>query len=222
MGTDARKLVLDGVPASQVIASDFQPAFIEAGYTLFNDRATNNISFLADDMLAVDFSGRSKPPSQVPLGQVRSLNELKGRMTYIYTSNFFHLFDEKTQTEIAMRFVDFLRVPTGGVVGDAPIGGCFIFGRSQALELPAVLDSKLGRCVLRNLFTNRCQILITIPRERFAHSPESWIGMWRDVFEERYGPTFAKDRLRFANTFRMLRLDKNIETQLMYWSIRII
>lgn len=151
VGTDARKLVLDGVPASRVIASDIQPEFIEAGYTLFNDRATNGISFLVDDMLKVDFSGRGKPPSQVPLSQVKSLNELKGRMTYIYASNLFHLFDEKTQREISARFSDFLRVPAGGVVGDAPISSCVIFGRSQALESPAVLDSKLGRYVSQYL-----------------------------------------------------------------------
>lgn len=73
--------------------------------------------------------------------EVKSLNELKGRIKYIYVSAVFHLFDEKTQQAAAERIANLLRIPAGSI-GDAPIAGCVLFGRQQTASSPMVIDDK--------------------------------------------------------------------------------
>ena len=148
MGTETRKVVLDGLPGSRVIGCDIEPRFIDAGYKLYDDRATTGISFFVDDIFKLDpIAARGEMPAQVALHEVKSLNELKGRMTYIYAGALFHLFDEKSQQAIAERLATLMKVPSGGSIGDAPVAGCIIFGKQQALESHGVIDKVLGRSV---------------------------------------------------------------------------
>lgn len=148
VGTDTRKVVLDGVPGNRVIGCDIKPEFLDAGYKLFADRDTTEISFFADDIFTINPSiGLEESPSSIPLKEVKKLNDLRGRITYICVTALFHIFDEKQQREIAWRLANLLRVPQGGKVGDAPIAGCILFGRNQTLENPGVIDKVWGRYV---------------------------------------------------------------------------
>lgn len=150
MGTDVHKLVQDGFPASQVVGCDLRPEFIDAGYTLFGDRLTCAISFFADDIFELDpdlNSSRTKPAS-ISLRDAAVLNDLQGRMTFIYTGALFHLFVEETQRALAVRLTSLLRIPLGATLGDAPVAECVIFGRHQGREIAGSFeDDGLGRLV---------------------------------------------------------------------------
>ena len=152
MGTDVRKLALDGFTATRVIGCDLRREFIEAGYTLFGDRASCGISFFSDDIfdLSPEPANMTARPSTVPLKEVASLKDLQGRLTYIYTGALFHLFDEQTQSALAARLVSLLRVPTDASLGDRPVRGCVIFGRHQGKRVAGIIDADMGRyaCII--------------------------------------------------------------------------
>lgn len=154
MGTDVRKLVLDGFPATRVIGCDLRREFIEAGYTLFGDRASCAISFFSDDIfdLSPEPPNMTARPSTVPLKEVASLKDLQGRLTFIYTGALFHLFNIETQSALAARLVSLLRVPTDASLGDRPVSGCVIFGRHQGKRVAGVIDDDMGRyaCIVFN------------------------------------------------------------------------
>jgi len=170
MGTDVRKLVLDGYPASQVVGCDLRPEFISSGHKLYNDEATCPIHFFSDDMFNIP--AEAQPAASVPSGDfslrsVTSLGHLVGRMAYIYTGALFHLFDEDTQFAIALRLAVLLKREPGST----------IFGRHQGLETAGYINDHLGRV-------------------RYGHSPTSWQQLWEAVFRGLDGPNFELQRLR--------------------------
>lgn len=143
MGTDVRKLVQDGFPASRIVGCDLRSEFIDAGYTLFGDRTTCSIAFFADDIfkLSLEPTSPQTKPSSDPLKDVTMLNDLQGRMAYIYTGALFHLFVEETQRALVWRLASLLCVPRGAVLGDAPVKGCVIFGKHQGRKPAGVIDT---------------------------------------------------------------------------------
>lgn len=150
MGTDVRKLALDGFPPNRIIACDLRNDFIEAGFDLFNDRNACDISFFADDIFDLSFEEQaniSSKPSDVPLSKVATLKDLQGRIKYVYTGALFHLFNEETQTALAERVASLLRVPTEASLGEPPVNGCVIFGRHQGRQPAGILDDEMGRWV---------------------------------------------------------------------------
>lgn len=130
VGTELRNLVHDGYPVSQIVGCDFHETYISLGYELFQDKETCKIKFLADDAfnvgttLATAPSESESPAAVIDMETVSKLDDLAGRVSFIYTSSFFHLFDEAKQKELAKRMVRlWTREP-----------GAIIFGRHQALE----------------------------------------------------------------------------------------
>lgn len=142
MGTDVRKLVHDGFPASRVIGSDLRPEFIDAGYALFGDRVTLSVPFFVSDVFELSSNPpAATKPSSVPLRDVTVLNNLLGRMAYIHTGSLFHLFSEDTQRALATRLTALLRVAPEATLGTAPVEGCVIFGKHQGKEVAGVFES---------------------------------------------------------------------------------
>lgn len=132
MGTDVRKLVHDGYPASAVMGSDLRAQFIDAGYQLYQDKSTCKIHFFRADIFDIVVGAE---PSAVQLSDVKALWQLSGRVKHLYAGALFHLFDEATQYAIAVRFGTLLKREKGAV----------IFGRHQGLENEGVIPDHLDR-----------------------------------------------------------------------------
>ena len=95
----------------------------------------------------------SGPPPPVAL--VNSLTELRGRVSAIYASFFFHLFNEEKQLELGKRLAALLD----------PRPGSIIFGSHSGTPI---------RGQRPDPFT-----------KMFCHSPESWTQMWEEqIFEK--------------------------------------
>jgi hypothetical protein len=81
---------------------------------------------------------------------VNTLTELRGRVSVIYASSFFHLFNEEKQFELGERLASLLD----------PSPGSIIFGSQGGIPVKGQPND--------------------IFPELFCHSPESWIKMWEE------------------------------------------
>lgn len=214
MGTDVRKLVYDGYPAANVLGCDLRQEFLDYGHTLFGDRGRCAIRFFASDIFAVPYPPPAdQPPSDIALGSVTHLAQLRGRIDHFYTGALFHLFDEKTQYALALRVAALLRRAPGAVV----------FGRHQGLEREGYIDDHLGRCVLAYGLLACADMAGST---RYGHSPASWTTLWKKVFAEVESPAWAESHVEVRaelkgaiapNVFRA-----RAPTNMLYWSVKII
>ncbi|KAN0082428.1 hypothetical protein V8E55_008223 [Tylopilus felleus] len=149
MGTDLRHLVQSGYPSTSVLGCDLQSEFIDLGHTLYGDRDTCQIPFFVGDILDVALLPFPQAADEVCLSlkDIRSLNELRGRVKYIYAGSLFHLFDEGTQEAIARRIATLLDVSDGNAA--------VVFGKHVGKAEEGLIDDPRGRT-------------------RYAHSPSSW------------------------------------------------
>ena len=98
------------------------------------------------------------PPLTAPseLRSLTSLTPLQGRVSAIFMSSFFHLFDEAKQLQVARQVASLL----------SPLPGSIIFGSHVAMLVDGMRKNILGD-------------------EVFCHSPESWKELWDgNVFEK--------------------------------------
>lgn len=129
VGTDARKLVVDGYPAQNVFACDLHQEFLDHGDQLYaGDARTHGIRFMAADVLELPHS--SGNAADVPLAEVKELSQLRGKVLHLYAGNFFHLFDEKTQYDVALRLATLTRREPGMILYGRQIGA----RKAQALD----------------------------------------------------------------------------------------
>jgi len=192
VGTDLRHIVQSGYPSTSVIGCDIRDDFIDLGHTLYADRDTCPIPFFVGDI----FDTTLRPFPQVAddgcpsLQDVRSLNELRGRVKYVYTGALFHLFDEGTQEAIARRLVTLLDVTEG-------VGPAVLFGRHVAKEEEGVIDDTMGR-------------------PRYAHSPASWGKLWERVLG---GKIRVRVDAEFRLEQSTERVNPGRGTEMMRWSV---
>ncbi len=141
VGTDLRKLVSDGYPASNVIGCDLRPQYFDFGYELFGDADRCPIRFFAGNIFDLpdnpsppgpDLAQETSPPG---LASAINLSQLRGTLTHIYTGALFHLFDEEAQYMLAVRLAVLLKRSPGAMV----------FGRHQGLEKAGKIEDHLGR-----------------------------------------------------------------------------
>ena len=131
VGSDVRKLVKDGYPASNVVGCDLRQEFINYGYDLYGDREQCKIRFFADDIFELPYPPAPSDTVSEPTGLV----SLIGRLDHIYTGALFHLFDEATQYANALRLTTLLKHQPGAI----------IFGRHQGLEKEGLIDDHMNR-----------------------------------------------------------------------------
>ncbi|KAH9933633.1 uncharacterized protein BXZ73DRAFT_46180 [Epithele typhae] len=198
MGTDVRKLVLDGYPATNVLGCDLRPEFIQLSHKFFSDSpVTCKIRFFADNAFDLPLgTTESEPPTEVPT-EVTSLSQLQGALTHVYTGALFHLFNEENQYALALRVASLLkRVP-----------GAVVFGRHQGLENAGTIDDHLGR-------------------DRYGHSEASWTDMWKRVFTKLECDTFATERVvvqaRLTEGFQRNIFQSHRTHRMLYWSVCIV
>ncbi|KLO17098.1 hypothetical protein SCHPADRAFT_180653 [Schizopora paradoxa] len=200
MGTDVRKLVLDGYRAANIAGCDLRSTFIDIGRDkesgLFRDVDTCEITFFAADILELSLSResgsqivkkgtlRETVATALSAGQSFGLENLKGCLTHVYTGALFHLFDEDTQYAIALRVALLLDLKQGSEErgSEESKADCVIFGRHQGKEEAGVIDDDMGRI-------------------RYGHNAETWTRMWQRAFAELEGKDFVRERVRVHAEF---------------------
>lgn len=117
MGTDLRKAVLDGWPASRADGADLFPEFIDTGYQLWSDRSSCRIKFIQGDIFTLS-SPTPTPTSNTTfdLQKISYLCDLAGRVKYLFTGSVFHLFGEEKQKEMALNLVSLLKREPGSIM----------------------------------------------------------------------------------------------------------
>ncbi|GJJ14392.1 hypothetical protein Clacol_008656 [Clathrus columnatus] len=165
VGSDVRKLALDGYPPSNIIGCDLRSTYIDLGHELYQDSSeTCRIRFITGDMFDIPLNTVEVEYREV--SEITTLVQLIGRVKYLYVGAVFHLFDENTQLAIAQRLARLVSREEGVV----------IFGRHQGSEIPTLLHDHLGR-------------------KRFGHNPESWRKMWQDAFTQTDGEAYIRSHV---------------------------
>jgi len=198
MGTDLRRLLLDGYPSDRssptLIGCDLRAEFIQCGHELYQDGPTSDkpvpITFFQSDL----FDERA------------TLFSLKGQANYIHTAMVFHLFDQETQLKMAERLVDLLGLPER-IDGIASNREYIVFGRHDGRDQEQALESRLGGM-------------------RYVHSPRSWMQMWNDILTKRYGEEWVKSKVKqeaFIAGFHTVKEDEPLMPVYydLQWSVRI-
>jgi len=200
MGTDVRKLVSDGYPASNVLGCDLRQGFIDAGYSLFQDKETCKIHFFTSDIFEVPATISTTPALLSDLSSITDLRQLEGSIDHFYAGALFHLFDEPTQYAIAIRIAGTLLKRKEGSV---------IFGRHQGLHEEGMIADGIGR-------------------NRYGHSPKSWEAMWKKVFTAVESEKFANERVKVEAILdegwrkELFRSLNKMMTNMMQWSVKIV
>ncbi|KAG1736113.1 uncharacterized protein EDB91DRAFT_1055814, partial [Suillus paluster] len=126
-GNVIREAVLDGFPAAQTIGSDPHPELWDLGHELFKSSPeTFPAHFVGSDafdpeMLAIAPVQTTGAPSP-DLDNITSLNPLRGCVSAIHATVFFHLFKEDEQLRMARAFAVLLSAEPGSVILGAHIG----------------------------------------------------------------------------------------------------
>ncbi|KAI0651468.1 hypothetical protein C8Q79DRAFT_933431 [Trametes meyenii] len=163
-GNDIRKAVHDGYPIENCIGSDLRAEFWEKGHDLFKtDPGMFPVPFIAGDAFDIAHLAPVDPfytPPTTPtpqLSTLTSLNPLRGHVSAIHASAFFHLFDEPQQLYLAKALAGLL----------SPEPGSMILGSHGGLPEKGMQPSAFRKAPM------------------FCHSPESWIALWDgEVFKK--------------------------------------
>ncbi|KAA1470318.1 hypothetical protein DENSPDRAFT_683322 [Dentipellis sp. KUC8613] len=158
-GGVARKAALDGFPVENIVASDLNPEFWELGHELFKTTPqTFPVPFIAGDIFNPNHLDLAPLLSQSPteprpdFASLTSLNPLRGHVSAIHAADFFHLFTEEKQVELARKFA--------GLLSREP--GSIIFGNQLALAEKGWLEEKASGSGWK----------------LFCHCPDSWKELW--------------------------------------------
>jgi len=129
------------------------------------------------------------------LSSLTSLNSLKGHVSAIHASLFFHLFDEETQLDAARRTATLL----------CPEKGSVIFGRHY----------------VRSTQGTRTEVLADgTVHTQFWHSPESWRQLWeKQVFEHSRGSIRVEMELEISTEYTVMESEKDAVLYMMNWCI---
>ncbi|KZT67036.1 hypothetical protein DAEQUDRAFT_674117 [Daedalea quercina L-15889] len=199
-GSDVRKAVFDGYPAENCIATDLRPEFWELGYKLFRDSPERfTVPFLPGDAFdtaflvpaPVNVTPLVDPPPK--LSGLKSLTPLNGYVSAIHATNFFHLFDEAKQRDLARALAGLLDPRPGSVIFGWHVG----MRERGSVMWPAPPGSGSDGYSM------------------FCHGPESWSEMWeRDVFGDI--PVKVEVRTDEYPSSRDVKLDGSVRLQ---WSV---
>lgn len=97
-----------------------------------------------------------------PLTQITSLNQMRGRVSAIHASSFFHLFDEERQLRLARALAGLLLPEPGSMIFGSHGGRMQKGYRAEAMAQQSVIGPNM-----------------------FCHSPESWKDLWEtEVFNK--------------------------------------
>ncbi|PSR90483.1 hypothetical protein PHLCEN_2v4901 [Hermanssonia centrifuga] len=198
MGSDVRKLVADGYPASNVLGCDLRQEFIDCGHNFYNDSETCKIRFFTSDIFEVPYPFSAESAlAFTGISQVTGLLQLREAVTHFYTGALFHLFDEATQYALALRVAMLLKRKPGTVV----------FGRHQGLPEAGMINDHMQRT-------------------RYGHSPTSWPLLWKKVFSEVESEEFAESHVLteavLTHGFNRKVIGSTEQARMLVWSVQIV
>ncbi|KAI0406632.1 hypothetical protein F4802DRAFT_87795 [Xylaria palmicola] len=102
-GTDIRRLINDGFPASDITGIDIEGRFFNIGFALYNHTPKElSTTFVQANVLDPEFT--------------RRFSHLRGQFDYVYSANVVHLFDHASQIAF-LQALAFLVKPGGAVWG---------------------------------------------------------------------------------------------------------
>ncbi|KAH8116127.1 hypothetical protein DFH11DRAFT_1702203 [Phellopilus nigrolimitatus] len=160
-GNDARKVIADGYPQENVLASDIEKAFWGLGHKLFKSTPESfRIPFIPGDVFDPLHIAPAQPyysPPTTPrptLSMLTSLTPLQGYVSAIHVSAFFHLFDEAEQLTAARALASLL----------SPLTGSMIFGAHSSALVSGLRETPNVR-----------------GRHIYCYSPEDWRALWDGV-----------------------------------------
>ncbi|KAI9059640.1 hypothetical protein FKP32DRAFT_1129713 [Trametes sanguinea] len=161
-GNDVRCAASDGFPVDQIIATDLHPEFWRLGHKLFRSTSESfPVKFISGDIIdpahiAIIPPAYSSPEGPPPdFSTLTSLNPLRGRVSIIHASSFFHLFDEEKQAHIARALGALLSPEPGSMI----LG---MHGANSQKGLDSITYGVDGKATFH----------------LFSHSPESWTDLW--------------------------------------------
>jgi len=197
MGTQLRKLLMDGYPSHEadpsLIGIDLRKEFIDYGYDLFQDGPS------------------SKRPVPITLHQAdifdddSKLTSFKGRVRYIFIHGVFHLFDKDTQYELARRLVDLIDVPP---TTDPDLAGreYIIFGTQIGSKTGGVIQNTIGNAG---------------PVECYTHSPDTWRAVYEKVIASKYGVDWMRSHAKLEAQLAEPVLVKDFLYTELAWSVHL-
>jgi SAM-dependent methyltransferase len=117
LGQDIRKLVLDGVPSSQITGLELEQTFIDLGFSLFKDKDHLKTKFLKANILT----------------DVDTLSQFEGKMSSIYIGMVLVLFNYEEQKTVLRNLLKILVDDgTGILVGNT-------VGHKDGLAFPGMM-----------------------------------------------------------------------------------
>ncbi|KAI0757381.1 hypothetical protein C8Q80DRAFT_1090761 [Daedaleopsis nitida] len=200
VGNDIRKAIADGFPLAGAICSDLHPEFWDLGHKLFKSTPeTFPVPFVPGDAFDPAHLETVPPfyaPPETPVPQLStltSLNPLRGHVSVIHASSFFHLFSEERQLELARALAGLLSPEPGSMLlgshGGRPVKG---------LRIEASRANSHG-----------------IPM--FCHSPESWTELWDGTVFEKGTVKVATQLVEIVR--RDLAKSEDSRFWLLVWSV---
>ncbi|GJJ13705.1 hypothetical protein Clacol_007961 [Clathrus columnatus] len=102
-GNDSRKAISDGFPLSNVLCTDLRKGFFDIGHKLFKTTPkTFPLAFFEGDIFDTEFTYPYPTTTKIPnLSALENIGQLKGQVSVIHASSFFHLFNGEKQQELA-------------------------------------------------------------------------------------------------------------------------
>ncbi|KAF8640222.1 hypothetical protein AX16_010119 [Volvariella volvacea WC 439] len=172
-GNDTRKIVLDGWPVENAIASDIQKGFWDYGHELFNSTPQSfPATFLPGNAFDDNFLSSSPPADSSPTvdpHSLTSLNPLKHKLSAIHASSFFHIFEEDQQLDLARRIATLLSPEPGSVIFGTHVSRPEKGNRTEVTLKRSADDQSENR-----------------PQQyMFCHSPDSWKELWDGIVFEK-------------------------------------
>ncbi|KAG1776320.1 hypothetical protein EV702DRAFT_971506 [Suillus placidus] len=166
-GNDIRELILDGFPAARAIGADLHQELWDLGHELFKSTPeTCPAHFVGGDAFNPEILAVAPPATMQTAGvltpdlnNLTSLNSLRGCVSAIHATAFFHLFKEDKQLHMARALAGLLSAEPGSI----------ILGAHTGAQEKGVVN----------------QVYRGVEIDMFAHSAESWTAMWDgEVFEK--------------------------------------
>ena len=147
--------------------------------------------FLAPGPIVTEQQADAQP---VDVSALTSLTPLHGRLSAIYASSFFHLFNEEKQRALAFRLASLLSPAPGSIIFGAHVGHTEKGTRTESLRTNAPAVSM------------------------FCHDPDSWRELWEEVFGR--GKVEVQAMLKEVVVKHML--PDGMKANFLVWSVKRI
>ncbi|KAI7957395.1 hypothetical protein MJO28_004490 [Puccinia striiformis f. sp. tritici] len=123
VGVDLKQVVEDGWDANNVLGIDVHQEWIDVGHDLFKD-GQQLPTFLGDILLETTLDSAPAEEAQpvLDLRNLKDLNPLKGRVSFICANQLFHLFLDHDQRELAERCGRLLSNEPGSAIFGTQLG----------------------------------------------------------------------------------------------------